>query len=222
MTEMHSDVYGVAPRPAQAATKPKPGRTGYLLAALLLVAAIGAGIWGGMNITTFIGDIGAISRVIVPGRGEFTLEQPGRYVISHEYRSTVGNRTFSGPDEIRSLTCRVVQKPSGQEVTITPINASVTYQVGSRAGRNIWEFQAEQSGVYELSASYSNSADTGREIVLAIGKGFPWKPFAAIFAGIALAGICGIAALVIFIVTLLRRRRGQPPAAAPPWSTDSP
>lgn len=103
MTEMHSDVYGVGPAPTPAKTG--PGRTGYVLAAVILLVGIGAGIWGGFSIGGLVGGLATVSRVV---------------------------------------------------------------------------------------------------------------------AAFAAAGVCVVAALVIFVLTLVRRQKAGPAAAAPPWSTDSP
>ena len=82
-----------------------PGRVWYVVAVALLVL----GLTGTRYfITTRFGTIEAkLTRFVVPGTVELTLEQPGSYTIYHEPNSVVDGRYYAA-ETVDGLRIRVV------------------------------------------------------------------------------------------------------------------
>ena len=184
----------------------RPGKVWYLLAALLLLIGYGA-LAGGVGhlVSSIAKSVAGAGRVVVPGSGTVTLDEPGEYTVHYEYRSVVAGKVYRSPEAAPALECRLVFTDDGTEVPLRPASMSHTYEYGSRAGESILGFHADRAGVYELSAEYPEGEEGPNEIVLAVGGAFPVGSIFGLFAGIGVLMLCGIAALVIFLVTLLRR-----------------
>ena len=184
----------------------RPGKIWYLLAVLLLLIGFGA-LAGGVGhlVSSIAKSVAGAGRVVVPGSGKVTLDEPGEYKVYYEHRSVVGGKSYRGPAETPALECRLVFADDGREVSLEPSSSSFTYEYGSRAGKSVWEFRADRSGVYELSAEYPKGEKGPKEVVLAVGGAFPVGSIFGLFAGIGVLMLCGIAALVIFLLTMLRR-----------------
>ena len=56
------------------------------------------------------------TQVIVPGSGDITLQQTGKYTIFYEYRSVVGNRIYSTGENIPGIIVNITSKDTGDEL----------------------------------------------------------------------------------------------------------
>jgi hypothetical protein len=83
-----------------------------------------------------------------------------------------------------------------------------TYSFGARKGVSVLQFNIDQPGIYEFSASYPRGQE-GPEVVLAMGRGFMKKLMGTIFGGLALFFGSGAIAVAITVVTLLKRQKAK-------------
>ena len=190
----------------------RPGRWLYWLGGVMIVVGIALAVVG---ILGFVGGIAEmrdrLQRVVVPGTGTLTLDEPGTYTIYHEHQSAVGGRTYSNPPILSGLTCTVTSKESGGPASLSEVTMSKTYTLGSRAGIAVWQFDVEKAGEYQLSATYAPGA-TGPPVVLAVGRRlFGWiaKKILGLIAGLVALFLLGGGALAIILVTYLKRRSAR-------------
>ena len=52
----------------------------------------------------------------MPGSGDITLQQTGKYTIFYEYRSVVGNRIYSTGENIPGIIVNITSKDTGDEL----------------------------------------------------------------------------------------------------------
>ncbi len=191
-------------------TRVKPGRWCYGLSFLILVAGIVAfavSLAGGIQ-----GFAGSMQRMVMPRSYFITLPEAGRYVIFHEYQSSVAGRTFAtGSVNLSGMRVSLVGKATGEQVKLAPPSASYSYSSGV-SGVSMMEFDATRPGLYQFTAWYDRGA--GPEVVLAIGRGsgdMMWgvimRSLVVLFTAIALSIFTGI---VLFL-----KRRKSPRGAEP-------
>ena len=193
-----------------------PGRAGYVIAAVVLVAGL-----VGMALALYCGLSGlSLQRVVVPGSGEIAIDEPGRYTIYHESRSVVDGRVYD-VEGVAGLTVELVSAETGETIPLEAPFGDTTYDFGGRSGRGVLAFDVDRSGDYRLSADYPGGS--GPETVLAVGGGIGKRIAMTVVGAIASAGGGFVLALAIGIFTFVRRRRARrsvPPAvghtAAPP------
>lgn len=198
----------------------KPSRAYYLLAVGLLAAGAAVFAW---SITSFIGQVGPIARVVVPGSGEVELTEPGKYTICYEHRSVVDGKLYAGPTALEGMTCSVTHKATGLDVPLGPVGMNYTYSTPGHEGIGVWKFEAAQKGVYVFAADYGSAGAEGPEVVLAVTRGFPVGGMVGMCLSIPLLVLCILGAIITVIVTLVRRvackKRLAASAAAPPPMT---
>ncbi len=185
------------------------GTAGYWLAGLVFLAGLLAGGWLIYQaVVMMLQD--DMERLVVPGRIEFQVAEPGRYRIYHEYRGTVDGRTYRNDRSPPSGLNTTVTDPDGRLMELRSPAGEMTYSVGDdRAGVKLWSFDAERVGVYSLEAAYD---DTGQApIVLAVGRHSVAGVVARMFGGFAAAGAGLLAGVVLLVVTLIRRGRSRTP-----------
>jgi hypothetical protein len=166
----------------------------YLLA--LVPVAIG-GIIAAVAMSSLLGDIEGMKRVVVPG--EATLELgAGDYVVYGELQSTVDGVAYRAT----SVQVRCMMTTAGGEgVILTTPGASTSYSLGGYQGQSMFEFTIREAGTFQLVCQ-----NDGDPAVLAIGHG--------IGAGIAVVAIGMGAGFIGAIVVLLLVRRKRKRAAA--------
>lgn len=157
----------------------------------------------------------SMERVVVPGAGQITLEEPGRYTVYHETRSTVNGRVYV-VEEIAGLTVELVEVETGETVVLDAPGSSATYELGGRSGQAVLGFEVERPGEYRLSADYGSGG--GPETVLAVGRGLGTRIAMTVVGAIAVIGGSFVLAAALVAWTFVRRRRATrgAPAGAPP------
>ena len=112
------------------------------------------------------------TQVVVPGSSDITLQQTGKYTIFYEYRTMVGNRIFSTGENIPGIIVNIVSKDTGDEIPLSRASTNSIYSIGSRSGIGLFNFDIDEPGIYELSASYpaiqGQQEEQRQEIVLAV------------------------------------------------------
>lgn len=176
-----------------------PGRKGYVIAALVLIAGLAA---TATFLVLQLRDLGAgVRQVVVPGVAELELEEVGGYTIFHETGATVDGRYYAA-DDVSGLAVTVTD-PDGKPVDVRSAGVTTSYEFGGRKGRSILAFDIERPGTYLLKGEYPGGA--GSDVVLAVGHGFGRRLGATIAGALALAFGSAAIALALAVATFLRR-----------------
>jgi hypothetical protein len=149
-----------------------------------------------------------MKQVKVPGEQEIFLEKPGLYTVFHEYRSSIGNRIYSGPQGIPGLECHLTSKDSGKEISLAPSSMTSRYDYGGRSGVSVLEFTLEQPGNYVFRAGYPGG-QAGNEAILTIEQGFVGGLFVTVFASIGILFGSITLSAVIVAWTLIKRSKSD-------------
>lgn len=201
--------------------KIKPGRAMYLLAAVALAGAVAAGVWAVLGLVGGIMEMAAI-QIVVPGTTEVALEEPGKYILSHEYRSFMNGKRYSTHGAIGNLECTLRSRATGREVPLSPMSWGSTYSIGARSGVGMCSFKIDSAGAYELDARYPEGY-SGPQAVLSIGRsGGLFRGFGGFVIGLILTIILFLASAAIFVVTLVLRITRKRKAAASPYAMPPP
>src|SRR5438045_8685543 len=102
--------------------------------------------------------------MVAPGEMAMDL-QPGRYTISHEYRSVVDGRLYQSAD-VSGL--RVTVSPTAGEPIALKGAAEARYSINGHAGVSVAALDVDTPGRYTLAAAYRGRQ--GPEAVLAVGE----------------------------------------------------
>jgi hypothetical protein len=177
-------------------------RAGYVLAAICLLTGVGIAGW---FVWTGIGALqAAMTRCVVPGNIDLTLDDPGTYTIFHETESVVDGKLYTTPS-IGGLRITVVGA-DGKMIAVSTPNFSAHYAVGGHTGDAVLVFSIAAQGRYRLSATYP-SGQAEPKTVLAVGRGFVGALLRMIFGALAAAFVGFAAALTLALTTYFRRRR---------------
>ena len=184
----------------------KPSRWYYGLAIVVFIIA-------GSLFTLFLfnslsGLTEALTQVVVPVKTDITFPETGKYTIFYEYQSVVGNRLYFTGESLSGLQCTLTSKVTGYRIALSRPLARSTYSLGGRKGISVLEFNIDQPGIYEFSASYPGGHE-GPEVVLAMGQGFLKNLMGTIFGGLAIFFGSGAIALAIIVTTFLQRQKAK-------------
>ena len=182
----------------------KPSRWYYGLAIVIFI--IGVSLFTLFLFNSLIGLTGALTQVVVPANSDILLPETGKYTIFYEYQSVVGNRLYFTGEKLSGLQCTLTSKVTGYRIALSRPRTRSTYSLGGRKGVGVLEFNIDQPGIYEFSASYPKGQE-GPEVVLAMGHGFMKKLMGIIFSGLAIFFGSGAIAIAIIVVTLLKRQK---------------
>jgi hypothetical protein len=158
-----------------------------------------------------------LTQVVVPGDADLNLTKPGSYTIFLEQPSEVNGKIYSSDESVASLTCKVTAPRSDQStnqaaekpVLLRHTSVNTNYSLGNRAGRSIFEFEAQDAGVYHLHCAYPEGS-AGPETVMAIGTGVSGKIFKTLmfsFWGLFVGLVLGGSVIVIIATQRNKIRR---------------
>jgi hypothetical protein len=184
----------------------KPSRWYYGLAIAIFI--IGESLFILFLLNSLSGFTKALTQVVVPVKSEIIFPEIGKYTIFYEYQSVVDNRLYFTGESLSGLQCALTSKVTGYGIALSRPLARSTYSLGERKGVSVLEFNIDQPGVYEFSASYPEGQE-GPEVVLAMGRGFMKKLMGTIFGGLALFFGSGAIAIAIIVPTLLKREKAM-------------
>jgi hypothetical protein len=178
-------------------------RIGYFLAAIPLLGGASIAVW--LALSGIFELENALTRIVVPGAGELTLDQPGTYTVFHESESVVDGRVYVAQD-IAGLRVTVTAEADGKPIPVVTPSGRTTYNFGGHSGVSMLSFDIASPGRYRVSADYAGKSDEP-QTVLAIGRVSIGRIVRTIFAiiGAALVGF-GLA-LALVLTTFFRRRR---------------
>jgi hypothetical protein len=181
-----------------------PSIAGYVLAVLLAVAGIAAGIALIVSgVRSYIDKVEGFERFAVPGSEEVTLEEEGGYSIYYER---------PGLDEQDSLpsTTVSVTAPDGSVVPLDRYDTDVSYSVSGHDGRGVFTFRADEPGTYRVRADGSDGE-------VAVGRGIGARFAGAVVAGVGTLLLAPVLGALLALVTFLRRSKAKRAAAAATW-----
>jgi hypothetical protein len=177
-------------------------RAGYVLAALCLLVGVGSAGWFAW---TGIGELqAAMTRFLVPGNIDLTLDEPGTYTIFHESESVVDGKLYSAPN-ISGLRITVTDDV-GTTIPVATPGFNARYSIAGHTGRAVLIFSIAAPGHYRLSAAYP-AGQTEPKTVLTVGRGFVAALLRTIFGALGSAFAGFAAALALALTTYFRRRR---------------
>jgi hypothetical protein len=184
----------------------KPSRWYYGLA--IAVFIIGESLLTVFLFNNLSGLTEALTQIVVPVKSEIMFPEMGKYTIFYEYQSVVDNRLYFTGERFSGLHCTLKSKETGYRIALSRPLTRSTYSFGGRKGVSVLQFNINQPGTYEFSASYPKG-HKGPEVVLAMGRGFMKKLMGIIFGGLALFFGSGAIAVAITVVTLLKREKAK-------------
>lgn len=119
-------------------------------------------------VLSVLGTMGEGNRILVPGEVVIDLQEPGDYVIYHEFVSNYEGRIFNQqPGQfINGLYLEVIEESSNKVMKLQQTELTANYQISSRQGVSILRFTIEDSGKYLIKATYPDGK--GNEAVINI------------------------------------------------------
>jgi hypothetical protein len=184
----------------------KPSRWYYGLAIVFFI--IGESLFTLFLLNSLSGLTDGLTQVVVPVKSEIILPETGKYTIFYEYQSVLGDRLYFTGESLSGLQCTLTSKVTGYRIALSRPLTRSTYSFGGRKGVSVLEFNIDQPGIYEFSASYPKGQG-GPEVVLAMGRGFMRKLIGTIFGGLAIFFGSGAIAIAIIVATLLKRQKAR-------------
>jgi len=188
-----------------------PGRAGYVIGALLLVAAaIGAAAVIALGVKSTVDRVGNYQRVSVTNGGEIDLAQPGRYYAYYE-RPGIKERS-----EIPfGLRIELVGPAGERQVLESDIGRTGTneqYSFNGHDGVRFTGFQANRAGRYRVRVLGEPVGTPSASI--AFGKGALSGLLGGAAVGVLGGGLLGLIGFILLIVTAVRRSRHRRRMAA--------
>lgn len=195
----------------------RPGRLGYALAALVLLAGwLGA---GGLLISTLraypaaIGEAykGPQHKVDVPGAAELDLSRTGAYGVYYEGHEGATVHAEWPPQ----LDCRLTAKATGADVPLAPdyVPGNRYSTMEGRVGVLIYSTTVQEPGLYTLSCDDPLDA-RGATHHLAIGPNYvfeflrvAWRLGGSLLGALAIFAGSTLLSAAIVLITFLRRRQ---------------
>ncbi|HEY3036263.1 MAG TPA: hypothetical protein VGJ54_16595 [Streptosporangiaceae bacterium] len=198
--------------------KIRPGRIWYLVALLVLLAAVA---WLVVGLLSLSSHIDSFPRVAIPAGGQITLDHSGGYVVYYE-----GPGAQSG--QIPAFRVRVTPASAGAAVqSLGPYNSSVTYAFGSHQGRAVLSMRVGHPGRFSVETPGGGNVPVGSHLAFGDSIVGGVAGTALPSALLILAGI--VALVVIFIIRIVKTSRARsarsawsPPGAQPAADPDPP
>lgn len=207
------------------ADQSKNGKTGCLVAVILGVIGIGAGIWGGASM--FSSGMSMAREMfaheyVVPGRHVMDLNKPGQYMVWHKYFARKNGKTYQSSPDLE-MNISIKHRETGREVTLEEMSGSRgTMETPDAKAVTVGAFSISEPGQYVLEAT---TEDPDVKTVLAIGP----APDSEAVSGIAvscgvflLAGLALLGALIFGIIAIVRMSTYKRQEQASPYQMPPP
>jgi hypothetical protein len=187
-------------------TEIRPSRWYYGLAGF--IGAVGAVIVI-FNVVTSIRSIEQSgTQIVVPGKKDISISEPGKYTVYHEHISTVGGIHYASEGKVTGLRCEMAEKITGRAAKMYRTPASERYSIGDREGISMFKADIERPGTYEFSCAYE-AGQGGPEIVLAMWQGLMDKIFRLVIGSLIILFLCEGACTAIIVVTAVKRDKAK-------------
>lgn len=169
--------------------------TGYVLAGLLVLLGVAAGIALIVSgIRTYVDKVEGFERFEAPDTRAFALEEGG-YSIYFERPG------LDDDDPFPAISVSVTD-PEGEPVELDRYDTDVSYSVSGHDGRGAWTFEADEEGTYRIQADGS-----GGEV--AVGRGIGARFAGAVVAGVGTLLLAPVLGAVLALITFLRRSKAK-------------
>jgi hypothetical protein len=180
-----------------------PSALGYVVAALLALAAIVAGVALIVSgIRSYIDKVEGFDRFTAPDSEVVVLDEGGHSI----YFERPG---LDDEDPMPRISVSVTD-PDGEPVDLDRYDTDVSYDVSGHDGRGVYTFSAEVPGRYEVRADGS-----GGEV--AVGRGIGARFAGSVVAGVGLLLLAPLLGAILAVGTFLRRSRAKRASAVPTW-----
>ncbi len=185
--------------------KVRPGRAGYVIAALIFLlggAASGFVLYDGIR-----GLTKGLVRATGPGSSPVTLDRSGTWTVFYEHQTVLDDgRAVVLTDTPSPLLVTLVSS-DGNEIPMDSSTGEFSYSTGERAGRSIGSFGVDEAGDYTLEIDYPR--DLGPpQVVLALGHEKGKATLRTVFGTIGLFA-SGFIAFVIAVLVFIMRWRSK-------------
>ena len=172
-----------------------------LLAALVFVVGVGGGI--ALLISRII-DLPKGRTFLVPSTQTFTIDQPGTYVLWHDYHIIFKGKVYSKPEGLPDQATIVLENKQTREEI--PMSGSWHSEVssGEHKKSEVGSYRIEQAGTYVLSVTGFDG-----EYVCSFVRSHLKGMLGAIVGCVVLdlTGLLGATAIIIFILVARSRNR---------------
>ncbi len=184
-----------------------------ILGIVSLVGGIAAGIIGlVVGIGSITDTIDDFERVPADRGGSIQIDETGTHGVYLERPGASESYAF-----VPSVQFDITG-PDGQPLQVDRGDFDVTYEFGEHEGRRIGEFEADETGTYQVVVSGIRS-DTGIGGLagdeLAVGSGDPEGGFAVVGLSILGGGLLAVLGIVLLIIGGVRRSKSKKPPAGP-------
>jgi hypothetical protein len=155
----------------------------------MLVASV---VWFAVGLTLIPGSSGRqiadLQRVPIPGQGQVTLTEPGKYVVYYE---------GPGADSADTIPAFSASIEGQTKARFGEYSSGLTYDFEGRSGRAVKTFEIDQPGTFQVR---TEAEVEGTQATLAIGPSIAGgvmpglvAPLVLFLAGLALAAVIAIA-----------------------------
>lgn len=184
----------------------RPSKTWYLLAALLVVAAIAWLVLGLLlGFRSLSRRIDGFQRAQIPGQTQVSLAEPGGYVIYYEAPGASAEG-FSVP----SVHVNLFRADNGEPVQLSLYGGRLTYSVSGHQGRAVATFHVDQPGQFMLESIGTPPGPAS----LAVGRGIGGAIAGAVVRSVLGTVVLFFGGVVLAVVVAVRRRAAR---RAAPW-----
>ncbi|MCP4611573.1 MAG: hypothetical protein GY845_22920, partial [Planctomycetes bacterium] len=190
-----------------AARRPSPWLYG-IGAALIIVPLIVAAV---LFFTDLFGS-NPDTRFVVPGTEELDFDSTGEYTIFYEYRSSIDGKGYSTSESLKGVEVSLRSKDGIQSVPLFSSSWNTSYEIGSRAGKSLFEFEIEEPGTYILTTNYQDETPTPK-VVFAIGPSFDIMGTILRSFGIGFGGF--VLGVLLLLWVFLKRRQTEEQVTPP-------
>ena len=179
------------------------------VAAIFIAIAVPSGMLLATGITNLTS---GLVRFSAPGSATVILEEPGKYTLFHEYRSSLQGRLYDGPAILPTMNFHV-NGPGGASPTIESSSGNFNYNIGNRAGYAVGSLDIDATGEYRITSVYVDAP--GDEVVLGLGRETEKSTLQTVGGFIGLIAAGGLAFVVWFLIFIVRYSRSKRESAAP-------
>jgi len=143
-----------------------PGRSHYVIGIAVLVVGI---VLFAILLRTPGKAIPPEIQIVVPGSRDLYFPEAGKYTIFYEYLSIINNKTYSTGEALSPMLAGLQSRQYYAMIELSTPSRRMRYEVGGRAGVELFEFEIEFPGNYLFTAEYADEV-SGPDVVFAIGK----------------------------------------------------
>ena len=183
--------------------KTGPGRKWYLIAFVIFAVIFVPSLLVFLN--GFDGITEGLTRVQVPGETEVSLEE-GTWTVFYEWAGEFEGQPFTTSSEFPGMEA-VVITDDGEQIPVTPSNASFNYNIGGHSGFSVGEVDIPADDEYVFAARHVDPTDT-QPFVVALGRNLGRATVQLVLGIIGMIG-AALAAFVIWLIVIILRSRAK-------------